>query len=157
MRQNEKITLLNLLNNQKVSSLSILIDSKPYVSLLPYVVKTDYKGAFVHASNMARHVKGMYSNATFSLLINMPDTAETNTFALPRVSFQGTVQPLGKNSEHYNDAKNIYLKKYPDSTELFSFEDFNLYELIFDEARYVANFGRVFNLNKESIKDLGLS
>lgn len=154
MTNEDKTILIKILQEVRVSSLSVLIEGKPYVSLLPFAIQTDNNAAIVHASNMAKHSAGMSMDAPFSLLINYPDTPDSNPMALPRLSIQGNVLTLDKNSNEYDKSKNIYLTKFPDSRQFFDFGDFNLYQLNFKTARYVADFGHVYNLTTDSFKAL---
>ncbi len=154
MTNEDKTTLKSILNKQRVLSLSVLIENMPYVSLLPFSIRPDFDAVIVHASGMAKHSAGLYMDAPFSLLIHIPDSPEANPMVLPRVSIDGTVCPINKNSPEYNMSKENYTKKFPESSQLFGFGDFNLYQLNFEKGRYVANFGRIYNLTKEFISDL---
>ena len=49
----------NLLSDCRVLSLGVLVDGKPHVGLLPFVVATDYRSALIHASQLSRHSRGL--------------------------------------------------------------------------------------------------
>lgn len=146
--------LKSMLTQLRVLSLSVLTEEKPYVSLLPYAMKSDLSAALIHASNMAKHTAGLFTGAPFSMLVNIPDSPDANPLVLPRVSLQGTVTFLNKDSSEYNEAMDIYITKFPESKQFFTFADFNIYQLNIEDGRFVADFGRVYNLTRETISKL---
>ena len=154
MNEDDTELLSNLLNSERVISLSLLVEDKPYVSLLPFVFKQDLCSVFIQASDMARHTVGLFNDAPFTLLIHIPDKQGLNPMELPRVSLHGAVTKLVRDSEKYNTAKEIYVKKFNEQGQFFDFTDFNLYQLSIDGGRFVAGFGRIYDLNDEDIRSL---
>jgi hypothetical protein len=73
----------------------------------------------------------------------------------PRISLQGIVARLDKDSQDYDIAQQIYTAKYPQSAMMFTFNDFNIYELQVTHGRYVAGFAKAFNLTPELLAALG--
>ena len=59
MEQEELSLVKKLLTDCRVLSLGVLVDGKPHVGLLPFVSAADYRSALVHASQLARHSRGL--------------------------------------------------------------------------------------------------
>ena len=146
--------LKDLLTHQRVLSLSVLIDDAPYTGLLPYVMLPDLSAALIHASNLAKHTRGLQPKAPFSALIHQPDRPDLDPQQLPRVSLQGSVQKLPRESAAYPRSRDIYLAKFPASAQTFMLGDFNLYALTIEKGRFVAAFGRIYNLSVATLQGL---
>ena len=154
MTLEDRMLLKNLLINQRVSSLSVMVENKPYVCLIPFVFNENLGSIIVQASNLAKHSSGMSDNAPFTLLIHFPDSRGANPMELPRISLSGNIQKLDKNSDTFNDACNCYKAKFNAKNQYFDFDDFNLYQLKIEQGRFVAGFGHIYNIQQESIKSL---
>ena len=154
MNGNDTGLLNDLLKVERVMSLSLLVEGKPYVSLLPFVLEQDLCSVFIQASDMARHTAGLFNGAPFTLLIHMPDKQGLNPMELPRVSLYGTVLMLVRDSVQYNNAKEVYVEKFKEHGQFFDFTDFNLYQLSIEGGRFVAGFGRVYDLKENDIRSL---
>lgn len=154
MTPEDRDLLRDLLTEQRVLSLGVLVDGAPYVGLLPFVMLPGYSAAIVHASALAKHTAGLKEGAPFSLLIHFPDYADADPFQLPRVTLQGTVRLIAKGGDEYAAGRVLYLGKFPQSKQTFSLGDFNLYALMIEAGRYVAGFGRIYNVTSETLWNL---
>jgi hypothetical protein len=65
---------------------------------------------------------------------------------LPRVSIRGNVDEVIITDLDYEIAKSLYLERFPRSSITFELRDFALYRIRPEKARYVAGFGKAFNL-----------
>ena len=146
--------LIELLTQQRVAAMSVLVEDKPYIGMLPFVMSSDFGSALIHASRLARHTAGLVPEAPFGLLIQEPDHWKANPSQLARVSFQGTVNPLNREEPSYETQGALYLDKFPKSRMTFQLGDFRLYELKFDTARFVAGFGKTFDLSPAELEQL---
>ena len=138
--------LLTRLLDQRVLSLGVLIDGAPYVGLLPFARTADGGGLLVHASNLARHSRGLGDGADYSALLFLPEAAERDPLQVPRLTLTGRVARLERDSEECERGRAIYLARFPESARTFQLGDFNLYELRIDKGRLVAGFARTANL-----------
>ena len=75
--------LKELLTNQRVLSLSVVVQGRPYVGLLPYALKPDFTAALVHASKLAHHSRGLKLGAPFATLVHAPDDVRFRPSAHP--------------------------------------------------------------------------
>lgn len=151
----ERTALQNLLTDQRIGSLSVLIESRPFGSLVPFAMTELFGAALIHASQLAHHSQGLTAGAPFSLLIHEQDAQpETNPAQLARVALQGTVRPFNRQEESYSEARNLYLAKFPKSRMTFQLEDFTLYALQVASGRFVAGFAKTFDLTPEGLAEL---
>jgi putative heme iron utilization protein len=151
----EEEQLATLLEGQRVATLAVLVDGRPYASLVPFAASTDFATALIHASRLARHSQGLLADAPFSLLIHQPDAnPDTNPAQLPRVTLQGSVQPLDRQHGEYPSARDRYLAKFPQSQITFQLGDFTLYALRIESCRFVAGFAKTFDLGREEMTRL---
>jgi putative heme iron utilization protein len=47
--------------------------------------------------------------------------------------------------------RNLYLQRFPEAEQLFSLGDFNIWKITPKGGRFVAGFGRAFNLVREML------
>jgi len=154
MKPEEREILVSLLTERRVLSLGVLVDGKPHVGLLPFVVADDFQSALVHASQLARHSRGLQPGLPFSALIHSHDNPEKDALQLPRVSISGTVQIVAQTDADYESSRAAYMDRFPASEVTFSLGDFNLYRLHFEWGRLVTGFARAITLSPESFQEL---
>jgi putative heme iron utilization protein len=154
MLRSEELALLHrLLAGQRVLCLSVIVDDRPYVGLLPFVPRPDFGALVIHASNLARHTKGLQPGAPFGALIHAEDRADLDPLQLPRLSLQGTVRTIPRSEAEWSDTRDIYLDKYPSSRSIFQLGDFHLYELRIETARLVAGSAAIHTLNRRTLAE----
>ena len=154
MKPEEREILVTLLSERRVLSLGVLVDNKPHVGLLPFVVADDFQSVLVHASQLARHSRGLQPGLPFSILIHSNDDPEMDALQLPRVSISGTVQIVAQSDADYEASQAAYMNRFPKSELTFSLGDFNLYRLHFEWGRLVTGFARAITLSPESFLEL---
>ena len=154
MKPHEEQLLRDLLTQQRVLALSVLIDGAPYVGMLPYAIRPDLSALLVHASDLARHTRGLRDGAPYAALIQTPDEPGADPLRLPRVSLEGTVSKLEKSGGEYPEARALYLGKFPSSARVFVLGDFNLYQLAVEKGRFVAGFGSAHTISPRVLQRL---
>ena len=155
MEQEELDLLKHLLTEQRVASLAVLVEGKPFASMVPFALTEDCSAALIHASAMARHSVGLQADAPFALLIHEHDSmADKNPAQLGRITLEGIVYPLSREEPAYASGQHSYLEKFPKSQITFQLGDFTLYELRIEAARLVAGFAKTFDLTPQDIADL---
>lgn len=154
MPEQDALILKFLLTRQRVGTLAVLIDEKPFTGLLPFVSLPDFSAVVIQASNLAKHTAGLAEGAPFSYLIHLPDDPKSDPLQLARVTLSGEVQKLPKAQLAYETAKNLYLEKFPFSVTIFPMPDFNLYALTIQQCRFIAGFGAIYSLSPEKLKEL---
>ena len=154
MKPDEEQLLRDLLAQQRVLALSVLVDGAPYVGMLPYAIRPDLGSLLVHASDLARHTRGLGDGAPYAALIQTPDGPGADPLRLPRVSLEGTVRKLDKGGGEYREARVLYVGKFPASARIFGLGDFNLYQLTVEKGRFVAGFGSAHTVSPRVLRHL---
>lgn len=147
------ITLAQLVRRQRVAALGTLRSGAPLVSMVPYAAAGDCTTIWLHLSRLAFHAQDILKDPRVSLMIAETDTRTGNPQMLARVSIQGEAIALPKSSPDYEPAKALYLAELPDAEMTFGLGDFDLYRIEPRTARYVAGFGRTFNLTLKDFRE----
>jgi hypothetical protein len=154
MSPEEREVLKRLYSEARVLSLGLLVDGKPHVGMLPFIVAEDFRSALVHASQLARHSRGLQPGSPFSALIRAEVEPESDPLQLPRVTTTGTVQHVAQSDAGYAAARTAFIERFPSSELTFFLGDFNLYRLHFERGRLVSGFASAVTLGPESFAEL---
>ena len=143
--------LQSLLAAQPVAALATLHKGEPAVSMTPYALLPQGRGVVIHVSRLATHTADMLAHPGVGLMVTgTPDMADT-PLALPRLSVQGEAQPCAPGEADYDEARALYLARFPDSEMMFGFADFALFIVRIAHARFVGGFGRAHALTPEQL------
>jgi putative heme iron utilization protein len=146
--------LRRLLTSHRVLSLAVLVDGVPEAGLLPYALRPDFGGAYVQASNLARHTRGLMPGVRVGLLVHANDTPESDPMQLPRLAVQAAVSLLARDSGAFVAASTLFVARFPAASTTLALGDFNLYELAFERGRFVEGFARAVNVGPETFAEL---
>ncbi|MBD3870866.1 MAG: hypothetical protein IFJ97_05845 [Acidobacteria bacterium] len=153
--EKEELSLVRkLLTDCRVLSLGVLIDGKPHVGLLPFVTATDYRSALIHASQLARHSRGLQPGSPFSALIHASDEQQNDALQVPRVTISGTVQLVAQADADFESSRQAFIDRFPSSAQTFHLGDFNLYRLHFEWGRLVSGFARAISLSPDIFREI---
>jgi heme iron utilization protein len=94
----------------------------------------------------------METDPRVSLLIIETDDRRADPQTLTRVSIRGAAEILPRIDPGYIQVKKIYLARFPQAEQFFSLGDFNLWRIKPKGGRFVAGFGRAFNLLPEALR-----
>jgi putative heme iron utilization protein len=142
-------SLARLIRKGRVASLGTLRRGAPFVSMVPYAVSPDFSEFYIHISRLAHHTQDLQQDARAGLMIAEADAGEKDPQVLARLSLTGFFEPIPAGSDDYRAAKSAYLAKFPQSAQNFSLADFSLYRLRLQSGRFVAGFGKIFNLTPD--------
>ena len=154
MKVEDRAVLRKLLTDVRVLSLGVLVEGEPYVGLLPFVVTGSFQSVIVHASDLAKHSRGLETGSPFSVLIHGVDAPDGDPLQVARVSISGTVHQVERTDAEYLHLRDAYIDRFPTSERTFMLGDFYLYRLEFERGRLVAGFARAVNLRRESFLEL---
>jgi len=157
MEAEESSLVKKLLTESRVLSLGVLVDGRPHVGLLPFVVEAGYGSALIHASQLARHSRGLQPGSPFSILIHAREEEEHDALQVPRITISGTVQLAAQADADFEAARQAYIDRFPSSEQTFLLGDFNLYRLHFEWGRLVSGFARAITLSPDTFKELSSS
>ena len=154
MNDETRELLRKLLTGERVLSLAVVAEGEPVAGLLPFVPTADFGALLVQASRLARHSKGLREGAPFSALIHAPDAEDADPLQILRVTLGGKVEALPAEGPEAEEARVAYLARFPTAGITLGLGDFGFYRLRIESGRLVAGFGRAFNLEASSLREL---
>lgn len=157
MDTNSEQVLIRLLRTQRVAALGTLRDGAPLVSQVLFAAAPDFSAFFMHISRLAQHTQDILSDPRVSLMIADTDDGTRDPLQLARVSIRGEAAIIAPGTDQHVIARAVYLAKFPQAAINFQLGDFALYGIEPRAARYVAGFGKAFNLRRDSFLKLALS
>lgn len=146
--------LADLIYGQRWGCLATLDDDKPYASFVAYVPESDFEALLIHVSRLAPHTQNLLTNPCVTLAVTEQDQGKGDPQTLARVSIQGKVTEIGRNSSSYPEARSCYLRRLPTAEQLFTFSDFILFRLVPSRVRFVAGFARTWEISPEQFKSI---
>jgi putative heme iron utilization protein len=144
-------TLADLIRSTRVAALGTLHDGEPNLAMVAYAFAGDFSAFYIHVSKLGKHTADMENDPHVSLLITETDDRRPDPQTLRRVSLRGTVAILLRTDPGYARVRNRYLQRFPEAEQFFSLGDFKLWSITPESGRFVAGFGRAFNLAPEAL------
>lgn len=144
--------LVALLHGRRSAALGTLRDGYPFVSFVLFSAAPDFSAFYLHISRLAHHTQDLLKDPRASLMVAQSEGEMRDPQQLARVSILGEVHLLSTGDAAYAEVRAGYLGKYPEAAINFSLGDFGLYALKPDKARYVAGFGKIFNLSRQTLR-----
>lgn len=154
MERDVLVAIRDLLAANRVLALAVLVDGQPEAALLPFALRADFRGAYVQASGLARHSRGLKDGSEVGVLVHAADTPDTDPMQLPRLTVQATVARLDKDAADFASAAARFIDRFPGAKVTLNLGDFNLYELTFGRGRYVEGFARAFNVGSHTFEEI---
>jgi putative heme iron utilization protein len=144
--------LSRLIRSQRVGALGTLRNGAPHVSMVVCAVAADFSAFWVHLSRLAFHTQNILQDTRVGLMIAEPDDGSRDPQTLARISIQCEARPLAKESQEFGEARSLYLARFPEAIGNFELGDFDLFRIEPQSARFVAGFGRIFNLGPANFR-----
>lgn len=145
-------SLRTLINTQPLAALGTVQGDEPFVSMVPFAIEPKSSKLIVHVSTLAAHTKHMLENSCVSLMVMAAPLPDVSAQATPRVTIQGTATQLDKASVEYEEAKAVYVERFPQSLDLFGFADFSLFAIAPISARFVAGFAQAMTMSAKEFR-----
>ena len=152
MDSDSEHTLARMIRETRLAALGTLHDGEPNLAMVAYAFAEDFSAFYIHVSRLGKHTRDMESDPRVSLLIAETDDRRADPQTLARVSLQGTAEILPRDGSDYIQIRARYLKRFPEAEPMFSLGDFNIWKISPKSGRFVAGFGRAFNLVPEALK-----
>ena len=150
----EKRRLAALLRASRWAALATVRDNVPLATWVALAPEDDLGGFLLHLSRLALHTRYLETNPRASLSLTEPDRGAGDPQELARVSLQGYIETIGRESAGYVAARERYLERFPAAAPTFEFTDFALVRFVAEFARYVSGFGRVHRLGPAELHAL---
>jgi putative heme iron utilization protein len=152
MDEQSERTLARLIREARIAALGTLHDGEPNLAMVAYSFAEDFSTFYIHVSRLGKHTTDMEANPRVALLIAETDDRRPDAQTLARVSLHAMAEILPRNEPDYARVKQNYLARFPEAEQLFSLGDFNLWKITPKGGRFVAGFGRAFNLVPEALR-----
>jgi hypothetical protein len=149
-------TLAFLIRSTRIAALGTLHEGELNLAMVAYAVAKDLSAFYIHVSKLGKHTADMEANPRVSLLIVEADDHRADPQTLARVSIRGKAEMLPRNNPDHARVKKIYLTRFPEAEQLFNLGDFNIWKITPKGGRFVAGFGRAFNIVPEALKKASL-
>lgn len=154
-RENEDFTALSedlrrLLDSRQTLLLATASpEGHPDVSYAPCI--RDPKGRFyIFVSELAVHTAHLRNNPKASVMVMEPEAQSRNPFARERATFQCRAREISRTEQSYTQQLDRLQEQFGQTVALLrSLPDFHLFELSPESGRYVAGFGRAFEISIE--------
>jgi putative heme iron utilization protein len=151
MSPDELQYLARLIRDRHVGALGTLREGGPLVSQVVYAPEPELTGYLILASGLAQHTQDFHRDPRVSLMIAESESPGLDPLALARVSLRGVIVSVEEGE--LAAARDCYLAANPGARMLFSLGDFGLYRFTPRSARFVAGFGRTYNLAPEHFRE----
>ena len=148
MDQSDRQILISLVRERSLAALGTIVEGGPLVSMVLYASEPSLSCLYIHVSRIAQHTRGLLSQPRVSLLISEPDRASRNPLTLARVSVQGLAGQLHEGLPEFRNARDLYLAVHPTAAINFQLPDFLLLGVRPESARFIAGFGKIFDLDR---------
>ncbi|HKJ38200.1 MAG TPA: pyridoxamine 5'-phosphate oxidase family protein [Anaerolineales bacterium] len=145
-------TLAHFIRNTRIAALGTLDNGAPHTAMVAVAFADDFSAFYIHVSRLGKHTRDMESDPRVSLLITEADDGRADPQTLARLSLNGTAELLPRADPGYERVKSLYLTRFPPAGQLFSLGDFNLWRISPKGGRFVAGFGKAFNVAPQALK-----
>jgi hypothetical protein len=145
--------LARLIRSQRVGALGTLRKGAPHVSMVVFAVAADFSAFWIHLSRLAFHTQNIQEDSRIGLMIAEPDNGGVDPQTLARISIQGDARTAAKESQEFAEARSLYLARFPEAIGNFELGDFDLYRIEPQSGRFVAGFGRIFNIGPVNFRE----
>lgn len=145
--------LAKLIRTQRTAALGTLREGAPFVSLVLFAAAEDFSVFYLHISSLARHTRDLQTDPRVSLMIAETDDGLRDPQTLARLSLEGEAVEVPREDPEAQALQDLYLARHPQSVFNFSLGDFALYRITPRRGRYVAGFGKIFNLGPDHLRE----
>lgn len=136
----------NLIKNNKTLIISSLDkENNARISYSPFVYMNN--NLYIYISKVAEHYNNILNNGNISVMIIEDEKDAKVTFARNRVSFSGKATRIEDNEEIFEE----FSKKQGENImNMLRKMDFNIFEIVIENGRYVEGFGKAFDIINEN-------
>ena len=147
MSPDDASALARLLRGERIAHLGTLRQGAPLASMSLYLAAPDFGAFHVHVSRLAWHTQDMLADARVALSVAQADDRREDPFTLARVTIRGEASQLGPDE----GLKRAWLARFPAQAVNFELADFSFWRIAPRDARFVAGFGRIYNLSAAAL------
>jgi len=143
--------LAHLVRGERIGALGTLRGGAPLVSMAPFLAEEDFSAFWLHVSRLAWHTQDMLREPRIAFSIAQTDDRRADPYALARVTIRADAAQLPSESADTARLKRAWLARFTNAQTHFQLADFSFWRLAPRDARFVAGFGRIHNLNAKAL------
>jgi heme iron utilization protein len=147
--------LAALLRKERLAHLGTLRAGAPMVSMTLYMPSNRFSAFYVHVSALAWHTQDLKSDGRCALSIAQTDDGRSDPFTLARVTIRGAAVQIQNQDPLVPGLRIDWLGRFPEQAINFELADFSFWRIAPADARFVAGFGRIYNLSADALKNAG--
>jgi putative heme iron utilization protein len=155
MNAEDSALLAALLRKERIAHLATLRAGAPMASMTLYMPENDFSAFYVHVSRLAWHTQDMLQDPRVALSIAETDDGRADPFTLARAGIRGEASNLPNGDAQFASLKKAWLSRFPEQAINFKLADFSFWRIAPRDARFVAGFGRIYNLSADALKNAG--
>jgi putative heme iron utilization protein len=155
MNTEDSALLAALLRKERIAHLATLRAGAPMASMTLYMPENDLSAFYVHVSRLAWHTQDMLQDPRVALSIAETDDGRGDPFTLARAGIRGEASNLPNGHAQFASLKKAWLSRFPEQAINFQLADFSFWRIAPRDARFVAGFGRIYNLSADALKNAG--
>ena len=144
-------SLAALVRGERVAHLATLRQEAPMASMTLYLAGADFTAFHVHVSRLAWHTQDMAKDARVALSIAESDDGRDDPFTLQRLTIRGDATRLPDGDPAFAKLKEQWLLCFPAQAVNFELADFSFWRIVPRDARFVAGFGQIHNLDAQQL------
>ncbi|MEZ8823940.1 heme utilization protein HutZ [Vibrio amylolyticus] len=130
--------------------LATLNGNVPHVSYAPYAHTSH--GYFILISDIAQHGQNLKRAKSVSIMMIEDESAARSIYARRRLSFDSQATCIDKQSAMGQEGIEALRQRFGEIIEnLSTLDDFNLYQLVPEQGRYVKGFGKAFHVSGDDL------
>ncbi len=146
------LALRALLQQQRTGALGTQgEDGHPQVSMVPFALLGGRGAVVIHVSGLAAHTANLQRHPQASLMVMEAEKPGQPVHALPRVSLQVEAEELDPAHPWQEEAKQVYLARFPEARPMTDLPDFRFVVLHVRSARQIAGFGAARSVGTDDL------
>jgi heme iron utilization protein len=145
--------LASLIREERLAHLGTLRAGAPMVSMTLYMPARSFSAFYVHVSALAWHTQDLKGDGRCALSIAQTDDGRSDPFTLARVTIRGAAAQVQNQDPLAAGLRTDWLGRFPEQAINFELADFSFWRIAPADARFVAGFGRIYNLSADALKN----
>ena len=152
MDQDALHAVARLLRDTRWAALATVGTHGPLATQVAWAPDPDLAGGLLHLSRLAAHTRHLLEEPRAALSLSQADDGREDPQTLARVTLEGAVTPLERDTPDWVTARDRYLARFPAARQWFDFTDFTLLRFAIARARYVGGFANAHPLRVDDLR-----
>lgn len=156
--QDAEAALGRLLEEYHTASLATVNeDGSPQVSYTPVALDSRGGSFYLFVSELSAHTANLKRSGAASVMLMEDEKGSEQLFARHRVTFQGTVEAVERDSEGWDLACQTYGQRFGKLFDLLvGLKDFHMFRFVPSQIRLVVGFGAAYDVRGADWSELEL-